>query len=96
MSVEVPRKVGFYCLTSAGMLKVAVFQWTDSEGVRLDVLDASLEIKAGLARRRYSEGVYLNRVGRVVTPDEPSNFMEALVDPLNLTNMSYYNFRRED
>lgn len=88
MTIDIPRKIGFYALQADGMRKVAVYDWTD-EGIALEILDERWE---RMARKYYSEGILLHRIGAMVTAEHPELFMEALLEP---RNMSYYDFRRE-
>jgi hypothetical protein len=85
----IPRKIGFYALQPGGMRKVAEYVRTD-EGVALQILDGKYE---RMARGYLTEGIQLQRIGKTVTAEYPELFMEALVEP---RNMSYYDFRPED
>jgi hypothetical protein len=84
----IPRKIGFYALQPGGMRKVAEYAWTDA-GVGIEVLDEKYE---RMARGYFTEGILLQRIGKLVTAEHPELFMEALVEP---RNMSYYDFRPE-
>ncbi|THV41301.1 hypothetical protein [Glycomyces buryatensis] len=83
-----PRAMGFYALTEKRMVKAAVFLRGD-EGVTLEVLDERWE---SLARKYFTEGILSYRLGVIVTPAQPAEFMAALTEPRNMT---YYAFRRE-
>ncbi|PRY59043.1 hypothetical protein [Glycomyces artemisiae] len=88
MTSDVPKKIGFYSLQADGMRKVAVYSRTD-DGITLDILDDRWE---RMARDYLTDGILHQRLGAVVTADHPDLFMEALLEPRNMT---YYDFRPE-
>ncbi|MFB9659198.1 hypothetical protein ACFQS3_13985 [Glycomyces mayteni] len=88
MTSSIPDKVGFYALQADGMRKVAVYDRT-ADGITLTVLD---DRWARMARGYLTDGILLQRLGAMVTPDHPDLFIEALLEPRNMT---YYDFRPE-
>lgn len=86
MTDETPRLVALYTWGETDRKRIAEFRWGPEDGVTLTLLDPN---RKALAQEYYDHGIVLEPEARLVTREDGPAFMQALLQPLN---MSYYAF----
>jgi hypothetical protein len=79
-----PTQVALYTNATDPRRRIAVFRWSEAQGVTVELLDAEWE---RIPRQYYERGVELLGERRMVLPSEGPLFMRALLQPFR---RSYY------
>lgn len=89
MTDQTPTRVALYAQATDPPRRIAIFHYTERNGVTLELLDPDW---GHLAQTYFMEGVNLREEKRMVRPNEGPAFMRAL---LRQRNMSYYTLQDE-
>ncbi|TDV51005.1 hypothetical protein [Actinophytocola oryzae] len=88
-SEHTPTQVALYTNATDPPRRVAVYRFTESSGVTMELLDPEW---SKVAKQYYERGVDLPKERRMVLPSEGPLYMRALLQPFRTT---YYTLRDE-
>lgn len=89
MTDHTPTRVALYANNTGSPRCVAMFHWSEEDGVTLETFDPEW---SRLATRYFERGVELHGQQRMTLPAEGPVFMKALLQPFRMT---YYSLRDE-
>jgi hypothetical protein len=89
MDSPTPTSIALYANNTGSPRRVAVFHWSEGDGVTLETIDPEW---SRLATTFFERGVDLPQEQRMVLPAEGPVFMKALLQPFR---MSYYTLQDE-